>query len=318
MDVYPRVADFGTGAAEALCKCGCDRSSEQVRAWALDSTEDTLKWRAVLKKMDNFAKKLRKDCLFLADGLRTFCLEGDEKLVRKTKPASSITATLLPKVKWMSDAVNSSYSAGWCNWFLMADAHTGDFFWCPPSIKAMGTYILTDKQYNWWDAPAGMRRGVINMVETSFNPNRVQAGEIYDTNWNYAIHYLNDGIIQEGQKTFQTRQSALDRVNVRRLLGRIKRYVYFASRQFLYEPHTQATREKYVKTITPFFQDLVTRGGLYDFKIICDSSNNPPEVMDRNELRVKIGIKPCKAIEFIIVDLCVLNTGSDLSEMDAV
>lgn len=182
----------------------------------------------------------------------------------------------------------------------------------------MGTYILTDKQYNWWDAPAGMRRGVINMVETSFNPTRVQAGEIYDVNWNYAIHYINDGIIQEGQKTFQTRQSALDRVNVRRLIGRIKRYVYFASRQFLYEPHTQATREKYVKTITPFFQDLLNRGGLYGYKLQCDESNNGPEVIDRNELRVKIGIKPCKTIEFIIIDLCVLNTGASWTEMDAV
>ena len=73
-----------------------------------------------------------------------------------------------------------------------------------------------------------------------------------------------------------------------------------------------------MQTIKPFFQDLVNRGGLYDFKIICDSSNNTPEVIDRNELRVKIGIKPVKTIEFIIIDLCVLNTGASWSEMDAI
>ena len=277
---------------------------------------DLAYWKTIIYKFDTFCK-FRGDCMFVTDGPRGMVLIGNKQVVRKTKKDTSVDLNILPYLSKIA-GINTSYGAGYLNWYRTISDYTGDTLWVPPSIKAMGTYILTDKQYNWWDAPAGMRRGVINMVETSFNPNRVQAGEIYDTNWNYAIHYLNDGIIQEGQKTFQTRQSALDRVNVRRLLGRIKRYVYFASLQFLYEPHTVAIREKYVKTITPFFQDLVNRGGLYDFKIICDSSNNPPEVIDRNELRVKIGIKPVKTIEFIIIDLCVLNTGAEWTEMDAV
>jgi hypothetical protein len=273
-------------------------------------------WKTIVYKFDTFCK-FRGDCMFCTEGPRSMVLIGNKQVVRKTKKDTNVDINILPYLSKIA-GFNTSYGAGYLNWYRTISDYTGDTLWVPPSIKAMGTYILTDKQYNWWDAPAGMRRGVINMVECSFNPNRVQAGEIYDTNWNYAIHYLNDGIIQEGQKTFQTRQSALDRVNVRRLLGRIKRYVYFASRQFLYEPHTQATREKYVKTITPFFQDLVNRGGLYDFVIICDSSNNTPEVIDRNELRVKIGIKPVKTIEFIIIDLCTLNTGASWSEMDSI
>lgn len=277
---------------------------------------DLAYWKTIVYKFDTFCK-FRGDCMFCTESPRGMVLIGNKPVVRKTKKDTSVDLNILPYLTKIA-GFNTSYGAGYLNWYRTISDYTGDTLWVPPSIKAMGTYILTDKQYNWWDAPAGMRRGVINMVETSFNPNRVQAGEIYDTNWNYAIHYLNDGIIQEGQKTFQTRQSALDRVNVRRLLGRIKRYVYFASRQFLYEPHTQATREKYVKTITPFFQDLVTRGGLYDFKIICDGSNNTPEVIDRNELRVKIGIKPCRTIEFIIVDLAVLNTGASWNEMDSI
>ena len=277
---------------------------------------DLAYWKTIVFKFDTFCK-FRGDCMFCTDGPRGMVLIGNKQVVRKTKKDTSVDLNILPYLSKIA-GINTSYGAGYLNWYRTISDYTGDTLWVPPSIKAMGTYILTDKQYNWWDAPAGMRRGVINMVETSFNPNRIQAGEIYDVNWNYAIHYLNDGIIQEGQKTFQTRQSALDRVNVRRLIGRIKRYVYFASRQFLYEPHTAAIREKYVKTITPFFQDLVNRGGLYDFKIICDGSNNTPEVIDRNELRVKIGIKPVKTIEFIIIDLCVLNTGASWSEMDAV
>jgi hypothetical protein len=273
-------------------------------------------WRAIIKKFDTFCK-CRGDCMFCTEGPRAMVLLGNKQVVRKTKKDTNVDINILPYLSKIA-GINTSYGAGYLNWYRTISDYTGDTLWIPPSIKAMGTYILTDKQYNWWDAPAGMRRGVINLEECSFNHNRVQAREIYDTNWNYAIHYLNDGISQEGQKTFQTRQSALDRVNVRRLLGRIKRYVYFASRQFLYEPHTQAIREKYVKTLTPFFQDLVNRGGLYDFTIICDSSNNTPEVIDRNELRVKIGIKPVKTIEFIIIDLAVLNTGASWSEMDSI
>ena len=277
---------------------------------------DLAYWKTIIFKYDTFCK-FRGDCMFCADGPRGMVLIGNKQVVRRTKKDTSVDLNILPYLSKIA-GFNTSYGAGYLNWYRTISDYTGDTLWVPPSIKAMGTYILTDKQYNWWDAPAGMRRGVINMVETSFNPNRVQAGEIYDTNWNYAIHYLNDGIIQEGQKTFQTRQSALDRVNVRRLIGRIKRYVYFASRQFLYEPHTAAIREKYVKTITPFFQDLMNRGGLYGFKIICDESNNTPEVIDRNELRVKIGIKPVKTIEFIIIDLAVLNTGASWTEMDSI
>lgn len=277
---------------------------------------DLAYWKTIVFKFDTFCK-YRGDCMFCTDGPRGMVLIGNKQVVRKTKKDTSVDLNILPYLSKIT-GFNTSYGAGYLNWYRTISDYTGDTLWVPPSIKAMGTYILTDKQYNWWDAPAGMRRGVINMVETSFNPNRDQAGDIYDANWNYAIHYVNDGIIQEGQKTFQTRQSALDRVNVRRLIGRIKRYVYFASRQFLYEPHTAAIREKYVKTITPFFQDLMNRGGLYGFKIICDATNNTPEVIDRNELRVKIGIKPVKTIEFIIIDLCVLNTGASWSEMDAV
>ena len=285
-------------------------------SFKFNKNTDISYWKIIVYKFDTFCK-FRGDCMFCTEGPRGMVLVGNKQVVRKTKKDTSVDINILPYLSKIA-GINTSYGAGYLNWYRTISDYTGDTLWVPPSIKAMGTYILTDKQYNWWDAPAGMRRGIINMVETSFNPNRVQAGEIYDTNWNYAIHYLNDGIIQEGQKTFQTRQSALDRVNVRRLLGRIKRYVYFASRQFLYEPHTAATREKYVKTIKPFFDDLVTRGGLYDYRITCDESNNGPEVIDRNELRVKIGIKPVKTIEWIFVDLVTLNTGADWSEMDAI
>ena len=308
--VYDPSADDGEDVG------GIYAPVKHANLYKFNKNTDLSYWKTIVYKFDTFCK-YRGDCMFCTEGPRHMVLIGNKQVVRKTKKDTNIDLNILPYLSKIA-GINTSYGAGYLNWYRTISDYTGDTLWVPPSIKAMGTYILTDKQYNWWDAPAGMRRGVINMVETSFNPNRDQAGDIYDVNWNYAIHYINDGIIQEGQKTFQTRQSALDRINVRRLIGRIKRYVYFASRQFLYEPHTQATREKYVKTITPFFQDLMNRGGLYGFKIICDDSNNTPEVIDRNELRVKIGIKPVKTIEYIIIDLCVLNSGASWTEMDQV
>ena len=338
--IFDEMGDVHTSEIDVVCDAGISNIAQFVKQvydpsaddgedvgglyepvksqayYKFNKNTDLAYWKTIVFKFDTFCK-FRGDCMFCTEAPRHMVLTGNKPVVRKTKKDTSIDLNILPYLSKIA-GINTSYGAGYLNWYRTISDFTGDTLWVPPSIKAMGTYILTDKQYNWWDAPAGMRRGVINLVETSFNPNKIQAGEIYDTNWNYAIHYLNDGIIQEGQKTFQTRQSALDRVNVRRLLGRIKRYVYFASRQFLYEPHTQAIREKYVKTIKPFFEDLVNRGGLYDFKIICDSTNNTPEVIDRNELRVKIGIKPVKTIEFIIIDLCTLNTGAEWTEMDSI
>lgn len=338
--IFDTMSDIHTSDIDVVCDAGISNIAQFVKQvydpssddgedvgglyqpvkysayFKFNKNTDLAYWKTIIYKFDTFCK-FRGDCMFCADGPRGMVLIGNKQVVRKSKKDTSVDLNILPYLSKIA-GINTSYGAGYLNWYRTISDYTGDTLWVPPSIKAMGTYILTDKQYNWWDAPAGMRRGVINMVETSFNPTRLQAGEIYDVNWNYAIHYINDGIIQEGQKTFQTRQSALDRVNVRRLIGRIKRYVYFASRQFLYEAHTKAMREKYVKTLEPFFQDLVNRGGLYDFKIICDATNNTPEVIDRNELRVKIGIKPVKTIEFIIIDLCVLNTGASWTEMDAV
>ena len=316
LDVYPRVSDFGTGASEALCRCGCTcSSSDQVRAWTLDSLEDTKKWKSVLKKFDEFCKYTRKDCLFLADGLRTFCLEGDEKLVRKTKPTSSITTTLLPKMKWLSDAINSSYSAGWCNWFMMADAHTGDFFWCPPSIKAASICIYCDTYFHPWEAPAGMTRGIVpNVVDVAFNPTNDEAGKLYNHQWNYAISYPLEGIIMEGQKTFQTEKTALDRVNIRRLMLDLEKQTIQVARHFLYEGNTTWLRQRFVDQLKPIYEDAITGNGILDYAIKCDEELNTTQTIENHELHCKIGIKPVKTLEWIVIDMLVSRQNANIQE----
>ena len=152
-------------------------------------------------------------------------------------------------------------------------------------------------------------------VDVAFSPTNKQAGAIYNSNWNYAINYPEDGIVLEGQKTFQVKPSAFDRVNVRRLFLRLERATYKVARYFIYEGNTAYTRQRFIDSIDPIFADAKLRNGIYDYKIICDESINTPEVIDRNELRVKIVIKPVKSIEFILIDFIALRTGGSFSEM---
>lgn len=106
----------------------------------------------------------------------------------------------------------------------------------------MGVYINTDVNHDYWLAPAGLNRGVIAATDVAFSPTSKQSGPIYDKNWNYAVNYPQDGIVLEGQKTFQTKPTALDRVNVRRTMLRLERAVYKVLRYYVYEAHTAYTR----------------------------------------------------------------------------
>jgi phage tail sheath protein FI len=121
--------------------------------------------------------------------------------------------------------------------------------------------------------------------------------------------------VLEGQKTLQTKPSALDRVNVRRLLLRLERATYKVLRYVVYEGNTAYMRQRVVDLLDPYFKEAKIGGGLYDYKIICDESNNTPTTIDRNELHISIGVKPVKTIEFIICNFVILSTGASWDEM---
>ena len=130
-------------------------------SFKFNKNTDLAYWKTIIFKYDTFCK-YRGDCIFTADGPRGMVLIGNKQVVRKTKKDTSVDLNILPYLSKIA-GINTSYGAGYLNWYRTISDYTGDTLWVPPSIKAMGTYILTDKQYNWWDAPAGMRRGVINM-----------------------------------------------------------------------------------------------------------------------------------------------------------
>ena len=138
---------------------------------------------------------------------------------------------------------------------------------------------------------------------------------MYEKNLNYAVNYPDDGIILEGQKTTQVKPSALDRVNVRRLMCRLERATAQVAKYFLYEGNTAYTRQRVVDAIEPYYKEAKLGGGLYDYKIVCDESNNTPTSIDRNELHISIGVKPVKAIEFIEIAFYIGSTGASWEEI---
>ena len=309
------IAQYIASVGGTLSKIEYSPASSEASLWKLKSSADSLTWKSVISLYNDFCKLQRKDCMFIADGLRPLVLQGEKKIVRYSKPDNTIDADILPYIKYMS-GVNSSYGAGYLDWFQKSDEFTGDFFWCPPSIQAAGIYTYTDTYYNYFDAPAGLNRGIVySAIDVAFSPTNKQAGVIYTKNWNYAINYPADGIVLEGQKTFQTKASAFDRVNVRRLFLRLERSTFKAARYFVYEGNTAFNRQRFVDTITPMYESAKISGGIYDYKIIADETLNTAAVIDNNEMRCKIGIKPTKTMEYILIDFTALTTGGSFDEM---
>lgn len=291
-----------------------DPTGENASLFKLKKQEDAKQWLATLQKFDTFCKQTRKDCMFVCDGLRPFCVQGSKKIVRPSKPTNTIDNAILPNVKYLT-GMNTNYGAMYCNWFEQTDDFTGETFWCPPSIQAAGCYIFTDVNYNYWEAPAGLKRGVITAVDCAFSPSIKQAGSIYNKGINYAINYADNGIILEGQKTLQQKASAFDRVNVRRLFLRLERAVYNTARTFVYELNNAYNRQRFVDLLDPIFANVKAAGGCYDYKIICDESINTPEVIDNNELRIVIGVQPTKVAEFVLVQFYCMRTGGSWDEL---
>lgn len=285
-------------------------------AWSdrIDAIEDVEQWKAVLAKYVTFCSKTRKDCMFYADGLRNLSLEGKNKIVRKGT-TTSIDIDILPRLKYLT-GVNNNYGAMDVIWWKRVDTFTGNSFWCPPSIPRTVATIYTDNSFNYWDAPAGFTRGVINgATDISFNPNGSQADSIYNKAFNYLQFYPNDGIVLEGQKTLQTKPSAFDRINVRRLFLKIERLCRRTLRWYVYELNNLQLRNRIYDQLDAILAPVKVAGGIYDYAINLEDVNTA-SVIDNNELRCVIMIKPTKVAEYIIATFVAVSTGMSFSEVN--
>jgi uncharacterized protein len=174
-----------------------------------------------------------------------------------------------------------------------------------------GVYAYNDRAGEPWFAPAGINRGglgVVNQVERKLtNSNR---DDLYTGKVNPIATFPGQGIVVFGQKTLQTKASALDRVNVRRLLITLKNYISQIADTLVFEQNTAATRNTFLSQVNPYLESVQQRQGLYAFKVVMDNSNNTPDVIDRNQLIGAVYLQPTKTAEFIYLDFNILPTGA--------
>ena len=206
---------------------------------------------------------------------------------------------------------DTSYAASYWHWLQTIDPDLGSLVWVPASTMMPGVYAFNDRAGEAWFAPAGLNRGglgtVVRAERKLTNGNR---DDLYQDNVNPIATFPNTGVVVFGQKTMQKKASALDRVNVRRLLIALKNYISQIADNLVFEANTIATRNNFLAQVNPYLESVQQRQGLYAFKVVMDESNNTPDVIDRNQLIGQIYLQPTKTAEFIYLDFNILPTGA--------
>jgi hypothetical protein len=210
-----------------------------------------------------------------------------------------------------TSAYDTSYAATYWPWVKTIDPSTTNQVWVPASTLIPGIYAFNDNIAAPWFAPAGLNRGVLT---TATQAERVltqgNRDTLYQANINPLTTYPNTGVVIFGQKTLQKKKSSLDRINVRRLLIELKSYISQVADTFVFEQNDVITRNNFLAVINPYLASVQQQQGLIAFKVIMDESNNPPSVVDNNQLIGQIYLQPTKSVEFIILDFNILPTGA--------
>tara|TARA_Y100000768_G_scaffold379598_1_gene355542 strand:- start:103 stop:1902 length:1800 start_codon:yes stop_codon:yes gene_type:complete len=207
-------------------------------------------------------------------------------------------------------AFDSSYAAAYWPWLQAVDPTSGQTTWSPASAFIPGVYSFTDSSSEPWFAPAGLIRGALgNVIRAERKLTSGNRDTLYSANVNPIATFPGRGVVVFGQKTLQVRASALDRVNVRRLLITLKSFITQVADNLVFEQNTISTRNNFLSQVNPYLESVQQRQGLYAFKVVMNETNNTPDVVDRNELVGQVFLQPTKTAEFIILDFNVLPTG---------
>lgn len=216
---------------------------------------------------------------------------------------------------------NSSYAACYYPWVQVKAPITGLPTWAPPSVVALGAMSYGQATQAVWFAPAGFTRGGLSegrgglpVVNVSQRLSSKERDSLYENNINPIAQFPAEGIVIFGQKTLQATPSALDRINVRRLMIYIKKRISRIASTLLFEPNVSATWARFTSQVAPFLDSIKTGFGLEDFKVVLDSSTTTADLIDRNTMYAKIYVKPTKAVEFIAIDFIVTNQGASFDD----
>jgi len=207
-------------------------------------------------------------------------------------------------------SLNSSYAAAYWPW-LQTQSGTGKNVFVPASVFIPGLYAFTDSAAAPWFAPAGLTRGgIVGAIQAERKLTKGQRDDLYTANVNPIATFPGTGIVAFGQKTLQKKASALDRVNVRRLLIDLKKFFSDTAKSLVFEQNTIQTRNRFLGTVNPYLESVTQRQGLYAYRVVMDDTNNTADVIDRNQLVGQVFIQPAKTAEFIVLDFTIEPTGA--------
>jgi hypothetical protein len=207
--------------------------------------------------------------------------------------------------------IDSNYAASYYPWIKTIDINTNKLITVPPSVLLPGVFAANDRVSAEWFAPAGLNRGGLTGAVSVLNRlTQSEKDTLYEGKVNPIVQFPGQGIVVFGQKTLQDKPSALDRINVRRLLLTVRKYIASTSRYLVFEQNTSETRNKFLNIVNPYLESIQQRQGLYAFRVVMDESNNTPDVIDRNIMQGAIYLQPTKTAEFIQIDFNILPTGA--------
>ena len=201
-------------------------------------------------------------------------------------------------------------------WKYQYDLYNDKYRWVPMNADVAGTMANTDDIADPWYSPAGYTRGQIkNVVSLAFNPSKTNRDELYKNGVNPIVSFVGEGVILYGDRTQQTKSSAFSKINIRRLFIVLEKSIATAAKYQLFEFNDQFTRAQFKNMVEPFLREVKGRRGIYDFLVVCDETNNTPEVIDRSEFVADIYIKPAYSINFITLNFVAVRTGVDFEEV---
>lgn len=230
-------------------------------------------------------------------------------------PALGSVATTVSNMK--SRDLNSSYGCAYYPWVQTKDGNTGKLLWIPPSVVALGTMGSSANDTELWFAPAGFNRGGLSegsaglaVVSAREKLTSDQRDNLYENRINPIASFPSEGLVIFGQKTTQIKSTALDRINVRRLMIFLKKEISRIANGILFDQNVQKTWDRFTSQANPLLASVKTRFGLEDYKLVLDETTTTPELRDRNIMYAKVFLKPAKSIEFIALDFTILNSGA--------
>jgi hypothetical protein len=236
-------------------------------------------------------------------------------------PAARIGSVSSAVTNLENREINSSYGCTYYPWVQIRDTIAGNLLWIPPSIVALGTIASSEATSEIWFAPAGFNRGGLTegsaglpVINVSYRLTSKDRDNLYEANINPIATFPSEGIVIFGQKTLQASRSALDRINVRRLMIYVKKQISRIAAGILFDQNVQSTWNRFIGEADPFLASVKYRLGLSDYKLILDNTTTTPDLVDQNIVYAKIFLKPARSIEFIALDFVITNTGAGFED----